>query len=166
MGVGEFSRPVQLDEKMCLAGFSSGQSFVDSWLENRARSAKARGSAVVYVSYRAGVDPACEPPAGFYTLSSASVERESIGGGWLKRNAPDQVPVILLGVLGVDARVQGRGLGRMLLNDAARRSFAVADSIGAKALVVDPINEAAASFYAKYGFKTIQGLNKMFVALH
>ena len=165
MGVTRFTRPVQLEAGMRLEGFSSGQAFVDGWLASRAAKAKARGSAVVYVSHRAGADPASEPPAGFYTLSSASVERDLIGGGWLKRNAPAQVPVILLGVLGVDSRFQGSGLGRMLLHDASLRALSIADSLGAKALVVDPIDEPAEAFYARNGFERIPGLGRMFVPL-
>ena len=165
MGVSRFTRPVQLDEGMALDGFTSGQEFVDGWLVRHARHAKVRGSAVVYVSHRAGADPAAEPPAGFYTLSSASVERDLIGGGWLKRNAPTQVPVILLGVLGVDARYHGQGLGKMLLNDASRRAVAIADILGAKALVVDPVDEGAKAFYARFGFKRIPGMGRMFMPL-
>ena len=165
MGVSKFTRPLQLDGSMALDGFASGQEFVDGWLAKHARHAKARGSAVVYVSHRAGPDPVTEPPAGFYTLSSASVERDLIGGGWLKRNAPAQVPVILLGVLGVDARYHGNGLGKMLLNDASRRAVAIADSLGAKALVVDPADEGAAAFYARFGFERIPGMSRMFMPL-
>jgi len=165
MGVKGFTRPVQLEAGMRLEGFSSGQAFVDGWLASRAAKAKERGSAVVYVSHCAGADPASEPPAGFYTLSSASVERDMIGGGWLKRNAPVQVPVILLGVLGVDSRHQGSGLGRMLLHDASLRALSIADSLGAKALVVDPVDEGAEAFYARNGFERIPGFERMFVPL-
>ena len=71
MGITGFTRPAQLEAGMQLEGFSSGQAFVDGWLSARAAKAKARGSAVVYVSHCAGADPASEPPAGFYTLSRA-----------------------------------------------------------------------------------------------
>ncbi len=165
MGVAKFTRPVHLEEGMALEGFSSGQPFVDGWLATRATKARQRGSAVVYVSHRAGTDVRAEPPAGFYTLSSASIDRDLIGGGWLKRNAPSEVPVILLGVLGVDSRYQGSGLGRMLLRDASARAVAIAGDIGAKALVVDPVDEEAAAFYARNGFERIPGLGRMFVQL-
>lgn len=160
-----FTRPTQLAEDMMLAGFDSGESVVDKWLRERAGEAKRNGSAVVYVSHRNGADVSCEPPAGFYTLSSASVARDSVAGGWLKRNAPRQIPVILMGMLGVDARFQGQGLGKMLLHDAAIRSLAVSDSIGAKALVVDPLDESLGQFYEKFGFKRIPGSTRMFAPL-
>lgn len=165
MGVAKFTRPVHLEEGMELGGFSSGQPSVDGWLATRAARAKQRGSAVVYVSHRASADVRAEPPAGFYTLSSASTNRDLIGGGWLKRNAPSEVPIILLGVLGVDSRYQGSGLSRMLLRDASARAASIAGDLGAKALVVDPVDEEAAAFYARNGFEWIPGLDRMFVQL-
>ena len=165
MGAIAFTRPTRLEEGMALAGFSSGQPFVDRWLATRAAKARQRGSAVVYVSHRAGADASEEPPAGFYTLSSGSVARDLVDGGWLKRNAPNEIPVILLGVLGVDSRYQGNGLGRMLLHDASTRAMAVADGIGAKALIVDPIDADAAIFYSSNGFEWVPGLNRMFAPL-
>ena len=165
MGVRSSARPVQLAAGMRLEGFSSGQPFVDGWLSRRASRAKERGSAVVYVAHVAGADALTEPPAGFYTMSSSSVERALIGGGRLKRNAPAQVPAILLGVMGVDARYQGSGLGKMRLNDASRRALAIADSLGAKALVVDPVYEGTAAFYARFGFGRIPGMDRMFAPL-
>ena len=116
MGAIAFTRPTRLEEGMALAGFSSGQPFVDRWLATRAAKARQRGSAVVYVSHRAGADASEEPPAGFYTLSSGSVARDLVDGGWLKRNAPNEIPVILLGVLGVDgsqADVVGLAVGEL-----------------------------------------------------
>lgn len=164
MGVAKFTRPVQLADNHCLEGFQSGQQFVDTWLSTRARKAKVLGSAVVYVSFCAGLDTSSNPPAGFYTLSSASIKRSAVEGGWLKRNAPDQIPVILLGVLGVDQRYQGSGLGRMLLHDAALKSLSISDALGAKALVVDPLTGAEA-FYEQNGFKWIPGLHRMYAPL-
>lgn len=162
MGVGEaFTRPEQLGSGATLAGFRSGLTLVDSWAQNHAGSAKRRGTAVVYVSYTADRST----PAGFYTLSSHSVERASIAGGWLKRNVPSQVPAVLLGMLGVDTRFQGKGLGAALLADAIARSLNIADTIGSKALVVDPANDSARDFYARYGFALIPGTNRMFLPL-
>ncbi|MBQ9042271.1 MAG: GNAT family N-acetyltransferase [Eggerthellaceae bacterium] len=162
MGVGgKFTKPEQLAAGSKLENFKSGLPIVDSWAHNHAHMAKKRGTAVVYVSYTA--DHAT--PAGFYTLSSHSIERASVGGGWLKRNAPEQVPAVLLGMLGVDARFQGQGLGSALLADAIARSLGIADSLGAKALVVDPASEEARGFYERSGFAPIPGSSRMYLPL-
>ena len=165
MGVEIFTRPVQVTDSMCLDGFSSGCSFVDLWIITHGHSAKKQGTAVVYVTHRDGADITAEAPAGFYTLSTSAVARDSVTGGWLKRNSPDQIPVILLGVLGVDARYQKCGLGKMLLHDAAVRAMGIADLLGAKALVVDPIDQAATNFYLHNGFRIIPGTSRMFAKL-
>lgn len=162
MGVaGRFRAPVQLPEGRTLSDFSSGLSIVDTWARKHAHNAKRRGTAVVYVAFTSDGETA----AGFYTLSTHSVDRESIIGGWLKRNSPSQVPAILLGMLGVDSRFQEQGLGAALLADALARSVAIADTIGAKCLIVDPANDEARSFYARYGFAPIPGAPRMYLPL-
>lgn len=160
MGVaGKFTAPEQLPEGATLEGFRSGQPIVDLWASGHAHLAKKRGTAVVYVSYTADSSAV----AGFYSLSSHSVERASVG--WLKRNAPEQVPAVLLGMLGVDERFQGQGLGSALLSDAIRRALGIADAIGTKALVVDPADEPARAFYEKHGFAPIPGSDRMYLPL-
>lgn len=160
MGVaGAFTRPAQLAPDKDLTGFCCGDDVVDRWADKHAAHAKERGAAVVYATYCG------EAVAGFYTLSTHSICRADIAGGWLKRNAPDQIPAVLLGMLGVDERFKGEGLGAMLLRDAIIRSLGVADAVGAKALVVDPSSESAASFYGHFGFKFIPGSNRMYLGL-
>ena len=153
-----FTRPRILRDEDSLTGFCSGVGLVDDWLDHRARGARAAGTAVVYVTF-------CEDVlAGFYTLSVQSVTRAETSG-WIARNAPQQIPVILLGMLGVDQRFQGRGLGRDLLLDAVHRSELVSEQIGARALVVDPVDAAAHGFYARYGFRNMPGSARMFAKL-
>jgi GNAT superfamily N-acetyltransferase len=62
------------------------------------------------------------------------------------------VPVILLGRLAVDKTVQKQGLGAILLLDALARSLHISAQVGIRAVEVDAIDEAAKSFYLKYGF--------------
>ena len=159
MGSIEFSRPRPLDDADDIAGFSCGVELVDNWLQSRAKAARRAGSAVVYVSY------AGKRLAGFYTLSSQSVSRGKTRG-WLARNAPQQIPVILLGMLGVDREYQGKGLGRNLLLDASKRAKAVSETIGARALVVDPVDDSARKLYEACGFRDIPGTERMFAKLH
>ena len=81
------------------------------------------------------------------------------------RNAPDQVPAVLLGMLGVDERFKGQGLGAQLLRDAIENSLKVAELAGAKALVVDPTGDTAEAFYARFGFSKLSGTNRMALKL-
>lgn len=156
-----FTKPRRLEEGENLAGFCCGVNLVDRWAANWAPKARSRGTAVVYVSYCAENGAA----AGFYSLCSHSIMRENLAGGWLKRNAPVQVPVILMGMLGVDERFKGQRLGSMLLRDAVLKALSAAEAVGAKALVVDPADENARRFYQRYGFREIPGLERMFIPL-
>lgn len=155
-----FARPRQLLSGESLAGFSCGLPIVDAWAQRYAPKAAERGSAIVYVSYCEGV------PAGFYMLSSHSICREDVSGGWVRRNSPEQIPAILLGMLGVDSRYKGQGLGARLLSDAIKNSLRAASIIGSKVLVVDPADDAAQSFYAHFGFLRLPGTTRMFLPLN
>jgi len=104
---------------------------------------------------------------GYYTLSNAGIP---------SKNLPEQVrkklpksyyhlPVTLLGRLAVDNKSKGKGLGRLLLIDALRRSFFASKSIGSIAVVVDPVDDDAVSFYEKFGFIRLPDSGKMFIPM-
>ena len=154
-----FSKPVQLGPGAGIEGFHCEDEIVDTWAERHSASARKRGSAVIYAVY---FD---ETVAGFYTLSTHSVARFDVGGGWFVRNAPEQVPAVLLGMLGVDERFKGRDLGASLLRDAVQNAMKVASLAGARALVVDPTGEQAASFYEHFGFMSLPGTSRMALRL-
>ena len=159
MGSLVFTVPRPLEPNDPLDGFSCGITLVDTWLHTRARNARAAGTAVVYVSYATS-----GRLAGFYTLSAHSLEC-SATHGWMARNAPEQIPGILLGMLGVDASFQGMHLGSNLLLDAVHRAMTVADTIGARALLVDPIGDASRAFYAHHGFRPLPESTRMYAKL-
>ncbi|MFT3942561.1 MAG: GNAT family N-acetyltransferase [Ancrocorticia sp.] len=89
--------------------------------------------------------------AGYYSLSAWSIAHGDIGGGWLARNAPDPVSVILLGRLAVSVDARGVGLGRDLLSDALSNAQIGAGILGARALVAEAIDEDAERFYLHMG---------------
>lgn len=78
---------------------------------------------------------------------------------------PEQIPAVLLGMLGIDRRFAGMHLGSSLLRDAILRSQRISAELGARALIVDPFDDCAKSFYLKYGFKPFEGLDRMYLPL-
>ncbi len=153
-----FSRPEQLPVGVGIEGFSCGDSVVDGWVARHSATARKRGTAVIYASYCDG------KVAGFYTLSAHSVARADVGG-WMSRNALDQVPAVLLGMMGVDERYKGCGLGSSLLQDAILNATKIAQLAGARALVVDSTGEEAASFYNHFGFTQLGQTGRMALKL-
>lgn len=153
-----FTKPVQLPVGVAIEGFECGDDIVDGWARKHSAHARQRGTAVVYASFSDG------QVAGFYTLSTHSVRR-SEAASWLARNAPEDIPAVLLGMLGVDKKFKGCGLGASLLRDAVENSNKVAALAGARALVVDPTGADAASFYEHFGFTQIPGSSRMALKL-
>ena len=102
---------------------------------------------MVWVLFRANY-VVCEGArvAGFCCLSAGAVQREAAPGK-LRRNAPDSVPVAVIGRLAVDRGYGGQGLGASLLADALRRIAGAAQSIGIAAALVQAKDEAAKAWY-------------------
>jgi len=70
----------------------------------------------------------------------------------------------LLGRLAIDKKYQGKGIGKILLIDALKRSYGISKEIGSFGVVVDPIDEEAKNFCRKYDFIELPDSKKMFIA--
>ena len=144
--MGPVSAPEPLGPSHDVSRFSAGVPALDAWLRGKARLNEAKGGARTYV--------ACDGDrvAGFYSLAATSVEKRRLSSR-VGRNMPEPVPAILLGQLAVDSAYRGRRLGADLLVDAARRARAAAGVVGARAIVVQAIDEQAKAFYGRFGFR-------------
>jgi len=60
---------------------------------------------------------------------------------------PDPIPVVVLARLVVDRAWHGRGVGRGMFRDAARRVAQAAAAIGIRGIVVHAISEQARTAY-------------------
>lgn len=141
-----------------ISQFSSGVPALDTWLQSKARLNEAKGGARTYV--------ACDGDrvAGFYSLAASAVEKRRLSSR-ASRNMPEPVPVILLGQLAVDSAYQGRRVGSDLLVDAARRARTAAEIIGARAIVVQAIDEQAKTFYGRFGFRPFSDREPLMLVL-
>jgi GNAT superfamily N-acetyltransferase len=61
------------------------------------------------------------------------------------------IPAILLARMAVSEDMQGRGVGRELVGEVATLTLEVARVVAVRALVVDAVDERAASFYEHVG---------------
>lgn len=68
----------------------------------------------------------------------------------VRRNAPDTIPVSVIGRLAVDLGHAGKGLGADMLSDALRRIAVASRSIGYAAVLVHAKDDAAKRFYLRY----------------
>ncbi|MGQ0433138.1 MAG: GNAT family N-acetyltransferase [Microthrixaceae bacterium] len=145
-------RPVELLDpgRHDTSRFDSGVVALDDWLRHTAAVAAAAGTAATWVLCR-GVQV-----VGYYALAMGAVQR-MVAPSRLGRGQPDPVPVLLLARLALDRAEQGSGLGADLLQDALIRAVAGARHYGARAVVVDSIDDRAAAFYRHHGFLPLDG---------
>lgn len=68
----------------------------------------------------------------------------------------DAVPAVRLARLANHEDYQGRGLGERLLATAVRDVLAAAEHVGIVLMTVDAPDEAAATFYERYGFVRLE----------
>lgn len=138
---------VALDERD-RSGFASGVEPLDRYFRTQVTQDVRRRVAAAYVA----IEGESEAIAGFYTLSAADVLLAELPPELTKRLPRyPTLPAARLGRLAVDARFRGRGLGSVLLTDAARR--AAGSEVAVFALVVDAKDEAAEAFYRHHGFQ-------------
>lgn len=104
---------------------------------------------------------------GYYTLSGNSIDRNDFPPELIQKLPPSylNLPTILLGRLAIDKNEKGKGLGEILLMHALEKCVDISKSLGILAIIVDPIDHKAISFYEKYGFILIPSNNKMFLPI-
>lgn len=141
--------------------FSCGKEMLDSYIHKQAsQDLKRRLSAVFTMVDESRV-------IGYYTLSSTSISRDLVPEGVQKKMPPSyhDLPATLLGRLAVDQNYKGQRLGEYLLMDALRVALETAENhVGSMALIVDPLDNDAEAFYAKYDFIRLDS-GKMFLPM-
>ena len=143
--VRKWSAPTPLTVTHQVDDFECGEATLEHWLKTRALRNEGRGASRTYVVC---VD---QRVVAYYCLATGSVASE-LAPGYIRRNMPDPIPVMVLGRLAVDSARQGHGLGKSLLRDAILRTLQVSEIVGVKALLVHALSEHAVYFYEAHGF--------------
>lgn len=97
----------------------------------------------------------------YYSISPTSVVSDA-----LPRSASTGLTVVpgyLLGRLALDLPLHGQGLGERLLVQALTRIVDAAERGGGRLIVVDALDDAAAGFYAHFGFHAMPGSRRMWL---
>lgn len=134
-----------------VAGFSCGYEALDGWLTRYAGQSERRDAARTFVTVtdRGTV-------SGYYTLVAGQLDHREATPTTrkgLSRHFP--IPVAILARLAVDQRHQGQGLGAALLADALARVRVAGDEVAVRAVVVHAIDDEAAAFYERFGFRAL-----------
>jgi GNAT superfamily N-acetyltransferase len=146
--LSRFGSPRALTAGDKFVTFDCGEPSLNEWLRSRALKNETTGASRTFVT----VEAPSSDVAGYYCLSASALALEEAPGR-VKRNMPSPVPIILIGRLAVDERFKGHGLGASLLQDAVLKGIEASRILGARAFVVDALNEDAERFYSKFGFE-------------
>lgn len=141
--------------------FCCGKDPLDNYILRNATNDVAAGTCTCFV-----IVNHADVVLAYHTLSTQSIRKEKAPAEYLKSIKYENIPVILLGSLAVDRTIQGQGYGKFLLIEALKKSVKVAkEHIGAVAVIVDPIDENAVDYYAKYGFTMLPDSGRMFMSI-
>jgi predicted GNAT family N-acyltransferase len=132
------------------ASFTCGVESLDRYLKTQAGQDVRRKANAVFVL---GSEAEPERVLGYYTLCAMAISQGEVPEA-ARKHVP-RYPLVsctLIGRLAVAKDQQGQRLGSILLADALLRAFQSANTVGSSMVVVDALDEAAASFYAAHGF--------------
>jgi GNAT superfamily N-acetyltransferase len=152
-----------LDKKHNRNEFDCGKELLNNYLKTQAGQDIKRKLSACFVL----ADKETYRIQGYYTLSNNNIPLSCFTEP-IKRKLPRSyncIPTTLLGRLAVDKNFKGKGLGKILLIDALRRSYELSKEIGSFAVVVDPIDREAELFYERYDFIKLPDSEKMFIAI-
>lgn len=153
---------VQLNTNHKKKDFDCGKPLLNNYLYHQAKQDVKRRLSACFI-----LEDNDNHIKGYYTLSSSSIKKELVPGDVMKKMPPtyNHLPVTLLGRLAINNSCKGQGLGELILLDALKRSYENSLTIGSIAVVVDPLDDDAIKFYAKYGFLLLPDSGKMFLPM-
>jgi GNAT superfamily N-acetyltransferase len=134
-----------------ISNFSCGNELLDRWLARHAGQSERRDATRTFVTTTDG-----HVVCGYYTLLAGQLEhREATpeAAKGLSRHFP--IPVAILARLAINSRHQRNGLGATLLGDALTRVGRAAEQVAVCAVVVHAVDQNAAAFYERFGFKAL-----------
>jgi len=159
--MSQLSEPLNSTHKK--SSFSCGKEMLDTYIQKQANQDVKRKLSVCFVIS----DAETNLIKGYYTLSNNSIPSAFIPDE-IRRKLPrafESIPTTLLGRIAIDNRFQGQGIGKLILIDALKRCYEISKVVGSFAVVVDPIDQDAESFYNKYGFIQLPDSGKMFLPM-
>ena len=144
---------VSIDNPIHREDFDCGIAQLNDYLKKYARQNDRKGIAKTFVAI---ADLETRIAIGYYSVSMDKIEFESLPTEHSRKIPRYPLPAMLIGKLAVDRSIQGRGLGKELLMDAFKRAVRLSSDVGIFAVTIDATNQAAKTFYLKYGFISLE----------
>ncbi|QGM98811.1 GNAT family N-acetyltransferase [Methylocystis parvus] len=144
--VNKSSSVEKLHRKHAVEEFTCGRPELDRFLIRHALQAQRMDSSRTYLGLSG------EAVIGYHTIVVGQAVHADAPERVSKGMPRHPIPLLILARLAVHIDWRGRGVGAGLLLDAMGRTLQVAEIAGVHALAVHAKDEAAAAFYAHFGF--------------
>lgn len=132
--------------------FESGQEKVDAWLKKMALQSQNKHLSSTKVLLNAD-----SQLIGYYTLATSQVDFSDLPADIAKSFPNRQLPVAVLGWLGIDRSFQGRGIGKRLLSTALGDCHEASQTFAFIAVILDCVDEPSKRFYTQFDFAELPG---------
>jgi predicted GNAT family N-acyltransferase len=146
--MGKIKAPEKINASHELHEFDCGQESLNDWLKKKALKNQEKYSTTTVVSVDNKV-------IAYYTLAFGSVNREEMSRK-LRQNAPERIPMMILGRLAVDKVWQGQRIAKHLLKEALSKTLQASQIAAVRGILVHALDEKAEHFYKRYGFLNCQ----------
>ncbi len=141
-----------LDKSHNRNSFDCGNEALNKFLKQTARQHIQKGISRTFVLV--DTDKA-EIIMSFFTLTLCEVRVEKLPSNFAKKY-PSKVPGVKLARLAVNELYQRQGIGEIMMIEAMQRALIVAENAGGIGLFVDAKDEAAKTYYSRYGFVSLE----------
>jgi GNAT superfamily N-acetyltransferase len=135
-----------------VGNFSCGVKDLDDWLRVHALDNQRRDLSRTFLLLNDA-----DHVAGYYALTMGGVRKEALPTRYGRGLPRFDIGMVLLARFAIADERQGQGLGRDLLIEAIERAADAGSHVAARFIAVDPVDEAARAFYAKFGFRQVEG---------
>jgi len=141
--------------------FSSGVGQVDRFLRKTAGKLMKGGTARVFVAVEYGGDPG--RILGFFSINAHTANYSELPQRYKRYSLPNgHIPAAFIGMMGVAADVQGKGIGGLLLVEALRAAHRASQHLGTAVVMLDVLDCGDSSavarrlrLYRDFGFEPL-----------
>lgn len=145
-------RPLQKTDDR--KSFTCGNDELDRFFIFYARQNQQRDVSVTYVTLNE-----TSTILGFCTITAGIITCDELPDDLSKKLPDYPLPIVRLARLGVSVDAQGLGIGALLLKHTLHLAIEQSEHVGCIGVVVDAKPEAL-SYYQKFGFRTLQGVEQ------
>ena len=135
--------------------FTCGNTFIDSKLQRAVLPLHGLNFTRAFVA----VEPGKTEVLGFYAMNAHAIEVYNVPLQWIHlvdQHSLGEIPAVYISLFATRERVQGRGVGSLMMADSLRRIKKASEFMGVFAVVLDAIDQKAYDFYSRLGFQGLE----------